>query len=214
MTKISPSILASDLSNLEKEIKKVEDHVDYIHIDVMDGHFVPNLTFGFPIARAVKRVTNVPMDVHLMVTNPMDLIDGFLEIGVGVISVHYEVCHNLYMAVSRIREGGARAFVAINIQTPVLVLEDILPYIDGVLIMSVNPGFSGQTFLDRAVDKVRRLRLIANELKPDLDISVDGGVNLQNAPVLVENGASMLVMGSAVFSSEHPEKICEEVRKL
>ena len=213
MTKVSPSILAADLSNLEREIRRIEDHVDYIHLDVMDGHFVPNLTFGFPIVEAVKRVTNVPLDVHLMVTNPMDLVDGFLDMGVGVIAVHYEVCTNLYMALSKIKRG-AKAFVAVNPQTPVVLLEDIIPYADGVLIMSVNPGFSGQRFIERTLEKVRRLRAVANELNPNLEIAVDGGVNPDNAGALVENGASMLVMGSAVFKAPDPISVCEEVRAL
>ncbi len=214
MAKVSPSILAADLSRLEDEIKGIENVVDYIHLDVMDGHFVPNLTFGFPIAEAVKRITDKPLDVHLMVTNPGDLVPRFLEIGVGIIAVHFEVCYNLYRTVNYIRSSDAKAFVAINPQTTVENLIDILPYIDGVLVMSVNPGFSGQRFIERSVDKIERLRRLADELNPDLEIAVDGGVGPENAKELVRAGANIMVMGSAVFKAEDPKKVCEKVRAL
>ena len=214
MAEVSPSILAADLSNLESEVKSLEGHIDYVHLDVMDGHFVPNLTFGFPIAEALKRITGVPLDIHLMVTNPMDLLERFLKLQPAIVAVHYEVCTNLYMALKIIRDGGSKAFVALNPQTPVTTLEDILPYLDGVLIMSVNPGFSGQEFIPSSMKKIEKLRKMADELNPDLKIAVDGGVNPENAPDLVRSGANILVMGSAVFRSDDPVRVCEEVRSL
>ena len=212
MVKVSPSILAADFSNLEREIKKVEDCADLIHIDVMDGHFVPNLTFGYPIAKAVKKITNIPLDVHLMVTNPAQHVEGFAKLSPEIIIVHYEVCYNLYRTLQRIRELGSKAFVSINPHTPVFVLDDIIEYLDGVLVMSVNPGFSGQKFIERSVHKIKVLSEMRSARNLSFEIMVDGGVSPSNARDLIEAGADILVMGSAVFGAEDPRSVCEKVK--
>ena len=213
MVKVSPSILAADFSNLEREIKKIEECADLIHLDVMDGHFVPNLTFGYPIAKAVKKITDIPLDVHLMVTNPVQHIEGFAKFSPEIIIVHYEVCYNLYRTLQRIRELGSKAFVSINPHTPVFVLDDIIEYLDGVLVMSVNPGFSGQKFIDRSVHKIKVLAEMRSARNLNFEIMVDGGVSPSNAEELIKAGADILVMGSAVFEVEDPRSVCEKVKE-
>ncbi len=213
MIKISPSILAADFSRLEDEIKKIEGCADYIHLDVMDGHFVPNLSFGYPVVEAVRRITNLPIDVHLMVTNPAQHVEGFSKFNPEIIIVHYEVCNNLYRILQRIRELGSKAFVAINPHTPVFVLDDILEYLDGVLVMSVNPGFSGQKFIERSLHKVRLLSEMRNARNLEFEIMVDGGVSPSNASDLIKVGADILVMGSAVFRAGDPASVCYQVKK-
>ncbi len=212
LAKVSPSILAADFSNLERGIKKIENCADYIHLDVMDGHFVPNLSFGYPVADAIKRTSNIPMDIHLMVSNPSQHIEGFAKYNPKILIVHYEVCNNLYRTLQRIRELGSKAFVAINPHTPVIVLDDILESLDGVLVMSVNPGFSGQKFIERSIRKVFMLSEMRKARDLDFEIMVDGGVSPSNASRIVEAGADILVMGSAVFKSEDPESVCRAVK--
>jgi len=212
LAKVSPSILAADFSNLERGIKQIENCADYIHLDVMDGHFVPNLSFGYPVADAIKRVSNIPMDIHLMVSNPSQHIEGFAKYNPEILIVHYEVCNNLYRTLQRIRELGSKAFVAINPHTPVIVLDDILESLDGVLVMSVNPGFSGQKFIERSIRKVFMLSEMRKARDLDFEIMVDGGVSPSNASRIVEAGADILVMGSAVFKSEDPESVCKAVK--
>ena len=212
MVKISPSILAADFSNLESEVKRVEDCADYIHLDVMDGHFVPNLSFGYPVASAVKNITNLPIDVHLMVSNPAQHVEGFAKYKPEIIIVHYEACTNLYRTLQRIRELGSKAFVAINPHTPAIILDDILDSLDGVLVMSVNPGFSGQKFIERSVRKIFILSEMRKARELDFEIMVDGGVSPSNASKLIEAGADILVMGSAVFKSEDPGSVCKAVK--
>jgi len=207
MVKISASILACDLGNLEREIRKVEHMVDFIHIDVMDGHFVPNITFGVPILKAVRRITNIPIDVHLMITNPEDFVDIFIEEGADVVEVHFETSYHLHRLVHRIKDRGAKAFVALNPHTPPDMLSEIITDIDGVLIMSVNPGFSGQRFIARSIEKIRRVHNMSRDMGVNLEIMVDGGVNEQNAEILIKNGATILVMGYGIFKSENPEWI-------
>lgn len=205
MVKISASILASDLGNLEREIKRVEDVVNFIHIDVMDGHFVPNITFGVPIMKAVKRITNVPIDVHLMITNPEDFVDIFIEEGADIIAVHLETTYHLHRLIHRIKDKEAKAFVALNPHTPPELLSEVITDIDGVLIMSVNPGFSGQRFIAKSVEKIRKIYNMSRDMGVDLEIMVDGGVNEQNAKILIKNGATILVMGYGIFKSENPK---------
>jgi len=214
MVKVSPSILAADFSCLEKQIKEIEDYIDYIHLDVMDGHFVPNLSFGPVVAKYIQKITDVPLDVHLMVTNPMEHIEWFSQYSPKIISVHYEVCHNLYRIITRTKELESKAFVAINPHTPVLVLDDILEYVDGILVMSVNPGFSGQSFIERTYHKVEALSKVRENRKLNFEIMVDGGVSPSNAQKLVELGADILVMGSAVFKAEDPAAVCQKVRNI
>ncbi len=212
MVKIAPSILAADFSNLEREIKKVESYIDYIHFDVMDGHFVPNLSFGPFLTKFVKKITHVPIDVHLMVTNPMEHVEWFIPHSPAIITIHYETCTNLYRMVRKIKENGIKAFVAINPHTPVSVLDDVVHFADGILIMSVNPGFSGQKFIERTYDKVEKLDRMRKERKLTYEIMVDGGVSPSNAQSLIEKGADILVMGSAVFQAEDPAEVCRSVK--
>ncbi len=214
MAKISPSILAADFSCLRDKVLALEGKVDYFHLDVMDGHFVPNISFGPIIAKALRKITDTPIDVHLMVENPADFVEWFAPYGPEIVAVHYEVCPNLYRLINRIKELGSKAFVALNPHTPVLALEDILPYIDGVLIMSVNPGFSGQKFIEGTYRKVELLHKLREARELDFEIMVDGGVSPSNAEKLVSSGADILVMGSAVFGAEDPVSVCEQVRKL
>ncbi len=213
MVKVSPSILAADFANLEHEIRKVEKCADYIHLDVMDGHFVPNLSFGYPVVEAIKRISKIPLDVHLMVENPPQYVEGFSEYHPEILTIHYEVCNNLYRTLQRIKELGSKAFVAINPHTPVIILDDILDYLDGVLIMSVNPGFSGQEFIGRSIRRIRVLSEMRKARDLTFKIMVDGGVSPSNASELVEAGADILVMGSAVFRSDDPESVCTAVKE-
>jgi ribulose-phosphate 3-epimerase len=213
MVKVSPSILAADFSNLEREIRKVERCADYIHLDVMDGHFVPNLSFGYPVVKAIRKISNIPIDVHLMVSNPEHHVEGFAQFNPEIVIVHYEVCNNLYRTLQRIRELGSKAFVAVNPHTPVFVLDDIVEYLDGVLVMSVNPGFSGQKFIRRSVHKVKMLNEMRKARNLDYEIMVDGGVSPSNAADLVEAGADILVMGSAVFKEKNADLVCKKVKE-
>jgi ribulose-phosphate 3-epimerase len=200
---VSPSILAADFANLEKETKRLnQSEADYVHIDIMDGIFVPNISFGFPVTKAVQKHSEKPLDFHLMIERPDEYLDQCIESGAAIISVHWEACRHLHRTLAAIREKGAKAGVAINPHTPVKVLETILPHADLVLIMSVNPGFGGQKFIPETVSKVSELKGMADQLNPNLLIEIDGGVNLQTGKALVEAGANMLVAGSFVFKSE------------
>jgi len=200
---ISPSILAADFSKLGVEVKKVEDVADYVHIDVMDGHFVPNLTFGYIVARAVKSVTDLPLDSHLMVENPESLIDEFCEIS-EIVTVHYETTYHLHRLIQRIKEKEVKAFVALNPHTSVELLEDIIMDVDGVLVMSVNPGFGGQKFIPNVLNKIRKLNDIKRETGLTFKIEVDGGINEETFESVVNAGADILVAGSYIFGSDDP----------
>ncbi len=204
--KIAPSILSSDFGDLNAQVALVEPHVDWVHVDVMDGHFVPNLTFGAPVAKKIK--TNLFMDVHLMVENPGNYVEAFKEAGAGMMTVHHEACPHLHRVVQQIHDAGMKAGVALNPATPVSVLEDMLDEIDYVLIMSVNPGFGGQKFIPQAVEKVRKLR----EMAPDLEIGVDGGVNAETAKQVVAAGANVLVAGSYIYKSDDPLAAIESLK--
>lgn len=211
MVKVSPSILSADFSFLGEEIKKIEKAADLIHFDVMDGCFVPNISIGIPVLKSVRRITEMPLDVHLMVENPDKYIDVFCREGADILAVHYEACIHLNRSINRIKENGVKAFVALNPHTPVELLEDIIQYIDGVLVMSVNPGFGGQKFITNTYDRIERLVKMKNRKNDQLEISVDGGVNEKNAGMLVKYGVDILVAGSSVFGTENPG---EAVRKL
>ncbi len=208
---VSSSILAANFANFEADVKKVEGATDYIHIDVMDGHFVPNLTFGVEVARAIKRVTNVPLDSHLMVDCPEKLVDGFCEVS-DIVSVHYESTYHLHRLVQRIREKDVKAFIALNPHTPVELLEDVIMEIDGVLIMSVNPGFGGQRFIPNALNKIRRLKELRKKSGLTFEIEVDGGVNEETYQLVIKAGADILVSGNYVFKSEDPVKAIEKLK--
>lgn len=198
--KVAPSILSSDFARLGEQVREAEEAgADYIHVDVMDGHFVPNITLGPVVTEAVRRSTSLPLDVHLMIEQPERYIEDFVSAGASILTIHCEVVPHLHRQVAAIREAGARAGVAINPATPLAMVEEILPYVDLVLVMSVNPGFGGQRFIPTSVDKVRRLRAMLAERRLGPEIEIDGGIDPDTAPDVVEAGARVLVAGSAIF---------------
>jgi ribulose-phosphate 3-epimerase len=200
--KIAPSILAADFSRLGQEISAAESAgADYIHIDVMDGHFVPNITIGPPVVRAVRATTGLPLDVHLMIEAPERYLADFCDAGANGLTVHVETCPHLHRTVQQIKELGCRAGVTLNPSTPVSSLEEILPYVDLVLVMSVNPGFGGQSFIEGTLRKIRRVRGMLDELGSQAELEVDGGIAPGTVPLVVQEGATVLVAGSAVFRS-------------
>lgn len=201
MIKIAPSILSADFANLGSEIKEVEDGgADYIHVDVMDGHFVPNITIGPLIVDAIKPITNLPLDVHLMIENPDQYIPAFATAGAEIISVHQEACPHLHRTIQLIKNNGVKAGVVINPATPSIMIKDILSDVDLVLVMTVNPGFGGQSFIKGTVDKIKQIATWRHEQNLSFEIEVDGGVNVDTARLCTEAGADVLVAGSAVFN--------------
>lgn len=212
---LSPSILAADLADLKGAAELcARGGADLIHVDVMDGHFVPNLTIGLPVVRALKERTNLPLEVHLMVSNPDRLLDEYLESGAAWLSVHWEVTDHLDRTLNRIRQAGAKAGVALNPATPVEVLLDILPATDYVMLMSVNPGFAGQPFLPYVLDKARRLHDLAHRAGTQLTIAMDGGVGPGTIGQVVGAGVDLCVAGSAVFGAADPAAAMRELRRL
>ena len=203
MIKIAASILSADFGRLGEQVAAAEaGGADYIHCDVMDGHFVPNMTIGPLVVEAVRRSTSLPIDVHLMIEKPERYIPAFVSAGAGLLSVHVETCPHLHRTVEQIAELGARASVTLNPSTPVSALVEILPYVDMVLVMTVNPGFGGQSFIETMCAKVRRLREMARGAGLAPDIEVDGGVNVHTVGRIVDAGANVLVAGSAVFGAD------------
>lgn len=202
---IAPSILAADFTNLGRDVELInQSQADWIHFDVMDGHFVPNISFGLPICEAVNRISRKPLDVHLMISRPDTYLEAFAKAGAAHITVHYEACTHLHRTLSHIRYLGCKAGVAINPHTPVHVLEDIIKEVDILLIMSVNPGFGGQQFIEHTYHKIMKAKqLIAQYRSPAL-IEIDGGVNEKNGVSLIKGGADVLVAGNFVFSSADP----------
>jgi ribulose-phosphate 3-epimerase len=199
---LAPSLLSADFVRLADEIAKVEAAgADWLHLDIMDGHFVPNLTFGPPVVAAIRKVTKLPLDVHLMVTNPAELVDQFAAAGADWLTVHVETEPHLHRLVNRIRELGVKPAVTLNPATPVGQLDEILGEVDMVLVMSVNPGFGGQKFIPASLNKISRLKEKLNQIGRSVLIEVDGGVNEITAPQLVQAGVDVLVAGSAVFGS-------------
>ncbi len=209
---ISPSILSADMASLARDLERISN-ADLIHVDVMDGHFVPNLSYGTAIVKACKSATNIPLDVHLMVSNPDDTVDWYIDAGADLITVHHEASTHLHRTISHIKSRGCKAGVVLNPATPVDVLEDILDELDMVLLMSVNPGFGGQKFIPRTLDKLHRLRALCDEHGVDPLIEVDGGVGPGNAEELGAAGATVLVAGSAVFGADDPARAVEDIRR-
>jgi ribulose-phosphate 3-epimerase len=211
--KLSPSILAADLADLAGALALCEEgRAELIHVDVMDGHFVPNLSFGVPVVAALKRRTEIPLDVHLMVSNPDRLLEDYLRAGADYLTVHWEASEHLHRTLTRIRDGGASPGVAINPGTPVEVLEDVLEVLDMVLVMSVNPGFAGQAFIPHALEKVRRLRAMSERLGTPVEIAMDGGLDAETTPRAVESGVEVCVVGSAIFGRDDPLAAMAEIR--
>ncbi|MBB6282118.1 ribulose-phosphate 3-epimerase [Geobacillus subterraneus] len=202
MIRIAPSILSADFARLAEEIRSVEEGgADWIHVDVMDGHFVPNLTLGPPIVAAIRPVTKLPLDVHLMIIDPDRYIPAFAEAGADLISVHVEACVHLHRTIQLIKEQGAKAGVVLNPHTPVDMIRHVMAEVDLVLLMTVNPGFGGQAFIPAVVPKIREVAELAKEQNKAIDIEVDGGVNAKTAPLCVEAGANVLVAGSAIYNA-------------
>jgi ribulose-phosphate 3-epimerase len=204
---VSASILAADLSELKKEVERVKPYIDEIHLDVMDGHFVPNLTFGYPMIEALKKFTDLLIDAHLMVTNPDAHIKAFIEKGASRVTIHQETCYHLHRSLQLVKSMGVEAFVAINPGTSLSTLDEVLPYVDGVLIMTVNPGFSGQEFIPTMFDKIKKLVKVKEENGFTFKIAVDGGVGNTNALRLKQIGVDILVMGYGVFRNNHLKEL-------
>ena len=213
MVKIAPSILSADFSKLGSEIKDVErGGADWIHIDVMDGHFVPNITIGPLIVEAVRPITKLTLDVHLMIENPDQYIEAFAKAGADYITVHAEACTHLHRTIQLIKSFGVKAGIVLNPATPPSVLEYVLEDIDMVLLMSVNPGFGGQAFIPSVLDKIEQVRSMIDEKGLDVEIEIDGGVNPETARLCVERGATVLVAGSAIYNKEDRKQAIAEIR--
>lgn len=214
MVKIAPSILSANFSKLADEIKDVEKAgADYIHIDVMDGHFVPNITMGPLVVEAIRPITKLPLDVHLMIENPDQFIESFVKAGADYITVHVEACKHLHRTIQYIRSFGVKAGVVLNPATPVEMIKHVLKDIDMVLLMTVNPGFGGQRFIKGVLPKIKQVKELIDEEGLNIEIEVDGGINPETAKLCSDAGANVLVAGSAIYNHEDRKKAINEIRK-
>lgn len=212
---ISPSVLSCDFANIQRDVEMINNSsADWFHVDVMDGVFVPNISFGFPVVSAIKKHATKPLDVHLMIVNPDQYIEDFKNAGADWLTVHYEACTHLHRTIQVIKSHGMKAGVALNPHTSVNVLEDVLPELDLVLIMSVNPGFGGQKFISHAIKKVAQLKALIEKTGSTALIEVDGGVNLETGKQLLDAGADALVAGSFVFNSQNPTQTIQDLKNL
>ena len=211
--KIAPSILSADFARLSDEIGDIEEGgAEWVHVDVMDGHFVPNITIGPLIVDAARRSTNLPLDVHLMIKNPDHYLEAFVKAGADIVTVHQEACTHLHRTIQKIHELGAKAGVALNPGTSLETIRDVLPYLDLLLVMSVNPGFGGQSYIEASTAKLGRARAMLDEVGSDAELEVDGGVGVSNVEEIVNAGASVVVAGSAVYG--HPDGAAAGVRAI
>lgn len=205
MAKVSPSLLSADFAALGKDIEMInQSEADYLHLDIMDGVFVPNISFGFPVIESIKDLCKKPLDVHLMIVEPGKFVSRFAKAGASIINVHYETCPHLHRTIQSIKNEGVKAAVTLNPHTPVCLLQDIVRDVDMVLLMSVNPGFGGQKFIEGCLDKVSELKELILRKNSQAEIEVDGGVNLETGKALVERGVDVLVAGNYVFKSPDP----------
>ena len=211
--KLAPSILSADFARLGEQVTEAaKAGADYIHVDVMDGHFVPNITIGAPVVHSIRSLTGLPLDVHLMIEHPEQYISDFAASGADIITVHVEACTHLHRTIQCIKEMGKKTGIALNPATPLNSIEEILPYVDLILIMSVNPGFGGQSFIPQTLSKIARLRGMLDERKLNAELEVDGGITADNAPSIVEAGSTVLVAGASVFKAR--EGITQALRKI
>ncbi len=213
--KVAPSLLAADFSRLADEIKEVEKAgADMLHIDVMDGRFVPNITMGQPVVRAIRKTTKLPLDVHLMIVEPMEHIKSFIDAGADIITIHLEACNHLHKAIATIKDGGKKAGISLNPATPVVMLKDIIEELYLVLIMTVNPGFGGQKFISSSLKKIKELDSLKHKLNLSVMIEVDGGINERNAASVVKAGADIIVAGTAIFGSKSYKDAINELKSI
>ena len=214
-TMVSPSLLAANFADLKSDVEMINNsEADWLHMDIMDGVFVPNISFGFPVMEAVSSICQKPLDVHFMIVHPERYISQTAKLGAMMMNVHYEACTHLHRTIQEIHLAGMKAGVTLNPATPVSVLEDIIHDIDMVLLMSVNPGFGGQKFIANTINKVKRLRQMIDKTKSDALIEVDGGVQAKTAPILVEAGVDVLVSGSYIFRAEDPISTIHSLKEL
>lgn len=212
---ISPSILSADFANLKDDVDMINrSNADWFHVDIMDGVFVPNISFGFPVLSAINRYAMKPLDVHLMIVEPDRYLQQFRDYGAHNITVHFEACTHLHRTIQAIKDVGCKAGVALNPHTPVAMLSEVIEDLDLVLIMSVNPGFGGQKFIENTYQKIRQLKALAAGKNDSLLIEVDGGINLGNAGELLRAGADVLVAGNAIFSAKDPEDVIDELKNI